>query len=234
MSPPENQLTFHTLYGSPLVSVRDYQCRACQGGPASEEQAEENHVVLMRNGAFRQHFGARSITATVNQALFFSKDSTYRISHPAKHGDRGTVLAAAPRVLNDIIRELDPSVDDHPERPFPFVIGPCDAGLFWRHRELVRQLEAAHVNPLEPLWADVTALQLIADVLAAAFARHGQPHQRKRAGTATDHADHVEAVKAYLAAHLGERLTLDEIAALRPGETAAPGCRVSLRLPLTP
>src|SRR5436189_60902 len=126
ITPPENQLSFHTLYNSPLISVLDYHCHACQSGPTGDEQAEQNNVVLMRNGTFRQHFGARSVTATVNQAVFFSKDSVYRISHPAGCGDRGTVLFAPERVLNDIIRELDSSVDDHPARPFPFVTGPCD------------------------------------------------------------------------------------------------------------
>ena len=212
ITPPQNQLTFHSLYDSPLVSVHDYQCRACQSGPAGEEQAEQNTIVLMRNGAFRQHFGKRSVTATVNQAVFFSKDSIYRISHPTECGDRGTVLITSERVLNDIIRELDPSIDEHPARPFPFVTGPCDSNLFWRHRELVRRLEAAPGHPLEPLWADVTALQLIADVLEAAFLRHDLPRQRKRTGTNVDHADRVEAVKAYLATHFAERLTLDEIA----------------------
>jgi AraC family transcriptional regulator len=211
ITPPQNQLSFHSLYDSPLVRVHDYQCHACQSGPTGEEQAELNTIVLMRNGAFRQHFGTRSVTATVNQAVFFSKDSSYRVSHPTECGDRGTVLFAPERVLNDIIRELDPTIDEHPERPFPFVTGPCDSNLFWQHRELVRRLEVANENPLEPLWADVTALQLIADVLAAAFARHALPRQRKRSGTDADHADRVEAVKAYLATHFSERLTLDEI-----------------------
>lgn len=212
ITPPQNQLTFHPLYDSPLVQVHDYQCRACQSGPAGEEQAEQNTIVLMRNGAFRQHFGARSVTATVNQAVFFSKDSVYRISHPVECGDRGTVLSVPERVLNDIVRELDPSIDEHPSQPFPFVTGPCDSKLFWRHRELVRRLEAAVAQPLEPLWADVTALQLIADVLEAAYARYELPRQRKRSGTDADHTDRVEAAKAYLATHFAERLTLDEIA----------------------
>jgi AraC family transcriptional regulator len=212
ITPPQNQLSFYSLYESPPVSVHDYQCRACQSGPAGEEQAEQNTIVLMRNGAFRQHFGARSVTATVNQAVFFSKDSSYRVSHPVECGDRGTVLLAPERVLNDIIRELDPTIDEHPEQPFPFVTGPCDSSLFWRHRELVRRLEMVQSQPLEPLWADVTALQLIADVLEAAFARHDLPRQRKRTGTNAEHADRVEAAKAYLATHYSERLTLDEIA----------------------
>ncbi len=134
---PENPLTFRSLYDSPIISVREYWCRACHGGPAAEEHSGSNDIVFMRHGAFCKHFGRRSVTVDVNQAVFFSKGSTYRVSHPADCGDRGTVFVASPRVLNDIIRELDPSIDDRPERPFPFVTGPCGAGVFWRHHELV-------------------------------------------------------------------------------------------------
>jgi hypothetical protein len=106
----ENPLTFRSLYDSPIVSVRDYCCRAGRGGPAAEEHSGGNDIVLMRHGAFCKHFGRRSVTADVNQAVFFSRGSTYRISHPADCGDRGTVFVPSPRVLNDIIREVDPSV----------------------------------------------------------------------------------------------------------------------------
>ncbi len=206
-------LTFHSLYKSPIVSVRDYRCRACRGGPGVEEFSDSNAIVLLRHGAFCKHFGNRRTTADVNQAIYFSQGSTYRVSHPADCGDRGTTFAVAPRVLNDIIRELDPSIDDHAEKPFPFVNGPCEPGIFWAHRELVLRLEAAGAHPLEHLWADVIALQLIANVLEAAFKRCGGPRRRRRrAGTDADHAERVEAAKTYLARRLSQRITLDEVA----------------------
>jgi AraC-like DNA-binding protein len=209
---PENPITFRSLYDSPIVSVRDYRCRAGRGGPAAEEHAALNQIVFVRRGAFCKHFGRRAVTADVNQAVFFAKGSTYRVSHPADCGDRGTVFVPSPRVLNDIIRELDPSIDDRPEWPFPFVTGPCDCGVFWRHHELVRRLEAAETDPPEPLWAGGTALRLIADVLEAAFARHGLPRKRRRHDTDADHADRAEAAKTYLASRLGERVTLGDVA----------------------
>lgn len=221
--PSENPLTFRSLYDSPLVSVSDYRCRIGCGGPGNEEQPGANQIVLMRYGAFRKHFGRRSVTADVNQAVFFSKESTYRVSHPADCGDRGTVFVASPRALSDIVRDLDPTIDDHPERPFPFITGPCDSGVFWRHRELAQRLEAAEEDqsPLsgsaaaDPLWIEVTALQLIADALEAAFARHGlaaPSGKRRREGTEADHAERVEAVKTYLARRMSERVTLDDMA----------------------
>jgi len=208
----DQPIAFRSLYTSPLVRVRDYVCHACRGGPGAEEYSDSDNIVLMRHGTFCRHFGRRSATADVNQAVFFSKGSSYRVSHPAECGDRGTVFVVSPRVLNDIVRELDPSVDDHPDRPFPFFDGPCDTQLFWRHREAVQRLEKAEREPLEPIWADVTVLQLMADVLEAAFARSGKSLRRKRRGTDDDHIDRTEAAKTYLATHLSERVTLDEVA----------------------
>ncbi len=210
--PAELPLEFRALYQSPLVSVRDYICRACRGGPEAEEYSDENSIVLMRSGAFCKHFGRRGLTADVNQSVFFSKGSTYRVSHPADCGDRGTILVVAPSVLVDIIRELDPTVDERPDRPFPFITGPCVKDAFLKHRELVIRLEAAAVEPLEPLWADETALQLVADVLEAAFARDGRPRKKQRVDTVAEHAELTEAVKNVLAARLRERVTLEEIA----------------------
>ena len=210
--PVDEKLTFKSLYQSSLLSVHDYSCTHGQGGSASDEQSDVNSIVLMRHGAFLRHFGRNAVIADVNQAVFFSKESTYRVSHPTDCGDRGTLFTISPRVLNDIVRELDPSVDEHPTLPFPFASGPCDVSLFFRHRELVRRLEVADTEPLEPLWADVTALQLVADVLAGAFAQHSESSVSRKEETRKDHRERTEAVKSYLASHLSEPVSLDQIA----------------------
>ena len=208
----DKELIFRPLHESPIVSVHDYCCHITHSGPGAEEESDVNNIVLMRHGAFSRHFGRRTVTADVNQAVFFSRESTYRVSHPSDCGDRGTVFTVSPRVLNDIVREVDPSIDEHPDQPFQFFTGPCDSHVFWRHRELVQRLESTDSNPLEPLWADVTALQLVADVLESAFVHRGVTRKPKREGTGADHADRTEAAKTYLAAKLSERITLDDVA----------------------
>jgi hypothetical protein len=208
----DKEIVFRPLYENPIIGVHDYCCHIARSGPGAEEESNANNIVLMRHGAFARHFGRRTATADVNQAVFFSRDSTYRVSHPADCGDRGTVFTVSPRVLNDIVRELDPSIDDHPDQPFRFVTGPCDSRVFWRHRELVQRLESAESSPLEPLWADVMALQLVADVLESAFVQHSVTRKPKREDTDADHAERAEAAKTYLAARMSERVTLDEVA----------------------
>lgn len=211
-STSDGSLTFHALYGSSLLTVSGYCCQACRGGPAAEEQSGTNNIVLMRHGAFSKHLGRRTVTADVNQVVFFSKESTYRVSHPTDCGDRGTVFALSQSVLNDMIRELDPHIDDHPGQPFPFVTAPCSPRIFGLHREIAQRLDFVSEDFLNPLWADVTLLQLIAEVLETAFASRDQHSKRRaRAGTA-GHADRIEAAKVYLATRLGERVTLDDVA----------------------
>ncbi len=210
--PDEEMLTFRTLYDGPMIGVRDYICRDTSCRKSVEEHSDTNSITLLRHGAFSKHFGKLQAAADVNQAMFFSKGTVYQVSHPVDHGDRGTSFTVAASILADIVRELDPGIDEYPDAPFPFLTGPCEPEVFWRHRDFVRRLEAAEADPLEPLWADVTGLQLMADVLEAAYLRHGIKRKR-RAGTSTDHAERTEAAKAYLASHLGESITLEEIAA---------------------
>lgn len=204
-------ITFRMLYDSPMIGVRDYICRDTSCTKSAEEHSDINSIVLMRHGAFTKHLGGRSVTSDVNQATFFSKDSIYQVSHPVDHGDRGTTFTVRPSILTDIVRELDPSVDEHPDKPFPFLNGPCRPEIFWQHREFVRRLEAQEIEPLEMLWADVTGLQLMADVLADAFAQNGAK-PRRRPSTSEDHAERTEAAKAYLAANMAEPVTLDDVA----------------------
>jgi AraC family transcriptional regulator len=208
---PDFPIAFSTLYESPLVAVRDYKCGMDHSAPGAEEESGEDTITLMRHGAFCRHFGKRSVTANVNQATFFAKNSIYRVSHPTDCGDRGTVFEINQRVLRDMVRELDPAVAERDGSVFPFPTGPCDSGIFWRHRELVQTLEAG--GPLEHLWADVTALQIIADVLEAAFDQYGNPAKPRRETTGDDHFQRTEAAKIYLAANLGEAVTLETVAA---------------------
>lgn len=205
-------LTFRTLYDSPMIGVRDYICRDTGCEKSAEEHTDTNSITLLRHGAFSKHFGKVRATADVNQAMFFSKGTVYRVSHPVDHGDRGTAFTVAPGILTDIVRELDPGVDEHPDAPFPFLTGPCEPGVFWRHRGFVRRLEMADAEPLEPLWADVTGLQLMADVLEAAYARHGVKRSHRTA-TAADHAERTEAAKTFLSVHMSENLSLEDVAA---------------------
>lgn len=193
-APPEQLLSFRPLFESKLISIRDYRCRHHQSGPAAEEESAENSIVLMRQGTFCQHFGSKTVTADANHAVFFSKESSYRVSHPAGCGDRGTVFVARPDVLGEL-----------GER-FPFVTAPCDGAIVRWHYDLLRHLASGHSDVLE---AEVIALDLISAVLESALVYHGRTRTRRRT-TEADHAERIEAAKRFLASRFSEGVTLDE------------------------
>ena len=116
----EELLQFRVLYDSPMIAVRDYICRHDHREASPEEESESNSITLMRHGAFARHFGKQKITSDVNQASFFARGSVYRVSHPTGCGDRGTAMVVAESILTDIIRELDPTIDERPDAPFQF------------------------------------------------------------------------------------------------------------------
>ncbi|HEX5050394.1 MAG TPA: AraC family transcriptional regulator [Planctomycetota bacterium] len=208
MPRPEPPLAFHTLHQSPLVTVRDYQCRHGRCGPGGEEASAKHSIVLLRRGAFTRHFGRRTVTTDANRVALFAAGSSYCVSHPGDGGDRGTTLQTTPRLLREIAGTLDATAADRAE-PVTATEAPCTKAVFWRHRELVLRLESGEA--VEPLWADVTVLQLLADALAGAFAVRGEA-PRERPDTVADHRDRVEAARAWLAAHLTDKVTLDDVA----------------------
>ncbi len=208
----EPQLTFQTIHECPSVTVSDYVCRACRGGPVGEEHVDNHQVVLLRHGVFCKHVGRQTVTADVNHAVFFDKETTYRVSHPVDCGDRGTVFTLSPRVLRDMLGEFDLAHAEQSEAGFPFLSGPCDASVFWSYRELLYRLQADASPSPETMWVEETALQMMADVLTAAFKSHSEPTKSGRRSTIREHAERAEAAKCYLAATLGDHITLDNVA----------------------
>jgi hypothetical protein len=83
-----------------------------------EEGSEINNIVLMRHGAFASILAWRCETADVNQAVFFSGFDLSRQSSGRVRRSRHRVRCPS-RVLNDIVRELDPGIDERPDKPFP-------------------------------------------------------------------------------------------------------------------
>jgi hypothetical protein len=106
----DKDIVYRPLYESPIISVHDYCCHIAQGGPGAEEESDANNIVLMRHGAFARHFGPPHYYSRCEPGRVSSRrESDVSREYPVDCGDRGTVFTVSPRVLNDNVRELDPS-----------------------------------------------------------------------------------------------------------------------------
>lgn len=196
---------FRVLYEGTLIGVHDYRCTARRSGPGPEEESGIHSIVMLRRGAFSRHRGRSVATADVNQVAFFSGADTYRVSHPADCGDCGTVLVPSPALLAELGAHA--GISDDPHAPFPFTTGPATAELFRRHDHLARYLAAERADPLE---TEVLAIGLAGDALRRAGGASAGTPRRER--TRRGHAASAEAMKAFLAGHQGQRITLDQVA----------------------
>jgi hypothetical protein len=69
-----------------------------------EERSDATYLVFPYRGVFVRHIGGSDVVAEPNQVLFYNKNETYRISHPADGGDGCLSLS----VNEDFLRELVP------------------------------------------------------------------------------------------------------------------------------
>lgn len=204
------KLKFRTLYKSGLVNITNYFCNSRCEVSKNEEVCPENYIVLLRGGTFDKCFGRKSFNANVNQAVFFAKDSTYRIDHPADCGDCGTVFSLSEEVLREIINKFNPAYAETPQPHFPFVTATLDSINFSRNVALIRQIEDG-TFPSQPFETEILAFEIITNILKQSFEQHNKASNVRKTETASLHKEMTESAKHYFAKNLSENITLEKV-----------------------
>jgi AraC family transcriptional regulator len=198
-----------TLYKSSLLRVVDYRCQGSANGKLPEEWCAQPEIVLPRSGVYLRHDSDETFVVDPNQVLFFNGGQPYQISHPVAGGDRSTIFILNLAVLLDLLRNLDPSVDDRPDRPFTtnhLTLGTRLRMLqYWL-------LQSASWSQVEPLEVEEMMLVMLGEVLQASIDPEPKRAGAARAGTYQDHAGLVERVKLLLGQRFQESVRLEEIA----------------------
>jgi AraC-like DNA-binding protein len=119
-------------------------------------------------------------------------------------------LLVAPQVLGQLVTQRDPRAMDRDAALLPFEQCPSRPEFAVGQYELLSL--AASADSVDPMAIEELGLGLTARVVAAAYRVRGRRPRNCRASTARAHADMVHGVREFLAARLGERVTLSRIA----------------------
>jgi AraC family transcriptional regulator len=204
-----SQLQSHLRYRSALVSITDVCCRPLTFHPGGEEQSTVHEMVFPRVGVFVMHTGHQQIVADPNHVLFFNANQPYRVSHPVPGGDDCTSFVFSTETLLDVIGSYEPTVRDHPEKPFRFNYGPIGLQTIIRQQRLRRRLRDLTTGSLE---IEESALSLL-DELSRHLYRHWRvPPSQHRPDTLRFHREWVESAKLIIAKRVKTNLSLVEIA----------------------
>jgi AraC family transcriptional regulator len=189
-----------TLLETDAVAIWDVVCPGTCNLEADEECAESTHFVFPYRGLYVRHVGRTQSVAEPNQLVVFNENEPYRVSHPVAGGDACLSIGVAASTL----LELTP-----PE----LLRGRDRAGL---NRSLIR-VDAhaqAHAAALRHrLRAGVTSV-LEAEILTLELLRRALGRPKFYGANVTPRTRRlVDFAKVVIAADLGRRRTLAEIAA---------------------
>ena len=198
------------VHQSASIRILDYKCAGRVRKQGHEEHVDGYEVVLPREGIFVRHVNGQSIVADPNYALFFNRGECYRVSHPVEGGDRCTVLAFPTARIRDCLAHMNPDVLAVEAPLFTQTHTPTSPEVDLLHRRLLRA--AACVD--ESLAFEEIAIDLLAWLLSAiTHSRNDKNSSKRRAATLRRHRELVAAVREQLSRRLGEKLSLDDLAA---------------------
>jgi AraC family transcriptional regulator len=201
---------FNPLFAGPLVWVNDIRWYGNDRRPTSEEVSPLPEITFQRSGMLVKNYGRGGVPCDPNTLLFINAGEAYCLSHPVTLDCACTALLVDPNVLAQIVRQCGGAVPDLPERLFEFQQCPSRPEFLVAHHKLLSLARSA--DRVDPLAVEELGLSLVARVVQVAYQVRGRRPRERRASTARAHADTVRAVREFLIARLGDRLTLSRIA----------------------
>lgn len=189
-----------SLLDTGTLAVKNVSCRGSCRHRSVEECAAATHLVFPYRGLYLRHVGNDQSVADANHMLFFNAGEGYQVSHPVIGGDASLVLSISPALL----RELAPAALLHRRDEPGFRVQSLHIDP--RAQALVALLRhSLHHGGIESLEAESLALTLVCRSLGPRTT-HATAATRARRRL-------VDRVKVLLAAEVGRRWSLADIAA---------------------
>jgi AraC-like DNA-binding protein len=211
---PLATLQVQPLHRSASISVFDVRCRPHDFERGPEEWSRTHQIVFPRRGVFECELRGQKLIADAHRVLFFNREESYRVAHPARCGDECTVLTFPEELLQAALAELEPAQLDRATPCFRFAQALTEPELFALQAALLLACRSAgEPGPTEPLALDEVALVLLERLLLAAYRqRQLSVPRRQRASTTELHRQQVERAQVLLATRFADPLSLDTIA----------------------
>ena len=199
-------------FESPSVGIGRYRCRRQDPAPTDAGVIEHSYVSIPRGGVYVKHVeGGDDVLIDPRHAIFHNAGEVYRLSHPHGCGDHGSYLRISPRVLREAAVDLAPELEDEERPRFPRPQLAIDDRMYLQHRRL---LGAALDPRADPLQLEEGLLVFLRGLLRRQYLDRDTPRgprpQRRR--TLEDQRARTRVAQAWLVAHHGQRVQLEQVA----------------------
>ncbi|TPV95225.1 MAG: helix-turn-helix transcriptional regulator [Myxococcales bacterium FL481] len=193
------------------VAIGHFVCR-----PHSRRWNEDNfirrgHVLAFpRRSLEIAQAGHRRVVAGPGQVMLYNRDQIYRRRLLDPRGDDCFFVGVPDRYAAAAIRERDPTVDEHPRRPFRYPRTRLSARGMLTLRTLIR---TAWSSPVDRLRLEELLVQLLTEVTSTLPpGRDPTPTAPTRESTRKRHRELADTLERTLASRFHEPIGLEEIA----------------------
>ena len=199
------------VFESPILQIDDVRWCVAEPGLLPECLSPAADITFLRSGFFAKTRGRRELACDPNTVIFINPGETFGTRHAFAVPCACTSLYFDADVVREVIAHQGGGTQYGPDGLFAFEQCPASTDVVVAHHRLLSL--ARTLGSASPLAVEESAVNLAARAIGAACEFNGHRRPRRRTTTLRAHADTVQSVKEFLAANLGERLTLSRIAA---------------------
>jgi AraC-like DNA-binding protein len=200
--PDPDRILFETAH----VRVGAFRCAVDHPAFADSGPIRAHCFVFPRTPVVIQHRDGRPFAADPTLVTLYNKGQEYRRRRLSPEGDRCDWYAVSNDVLRDAVTEFDRHAADDDRRPIRFAFAQSDAPTYLTQRQLFAAIDAR--RQLDPLMVEETVFDLLARVLARAYASR-RPHETLPTCAARAR---VEAAAEWMGRHFSDAASLADIA----------------------
>jgi AraC-like DNA-binding protein len=140
--------------------------------------------------------------ANANVVTFYNAGQAYRRGAISPEGDHCDWFGLDAELVRDVVRAVDPTVEDKPERPFVRTHGWANSSTYLQQRRLFGKV-STEAKP-DPLWVEESVVDLLEQVVDSVYQAAPRPpweiDRRQRTW--------VHDIETLLSRRCGERLSL--------------------------
>jgi AraC family transcriptional regulator len=195
------------VFDTGLIRIGAFRCRPSHPCFHDSGPARTCCFVFPRTAVEIQHEDQHAFAANPNVVTFYNEGQRYARRAISQEGDRCDWFAVRCDVVRDVVRDFDPAVDAHPDKPFRRSRGYSDASAYLFQRRLFNHVARGEIG--EPLAIEESVLRLLERVVRMAY-RGARPSRVSTVGPRQ--AEIVRYVEQVLSKRWYERMTLRDIA----------------------
>ena len=159
----------HILFDTGLVRIGAFRCRPDHPSFQDTGPARNYCFVFPRTAVRIEHEHEPPFVANPNVVTFYNSGQAYYRKPISPEGDQCDWFGVDSQLVRDVVRTVDASVDERPERPFLLTHGWADSSTYLFQRKLFARVSAQPA--VDTLLVEETVIELLDRVVRHAYRR---------------------------------------------------------------